>query len=58
LCRFYEEDDETFFHLIRECPCSIKSRVDIFLERLIFGLRDWDLGKLVEFSHERLKAYT
>jgi ribonuclease HI len=52
LCRFCEEEDETFFHLVTECPCFIDSRVEIFQERIITGTRKWEMEKLIEFSHE------
>jgi ribonuclease HI len=52
LCRFCEEEDETFFHLVTECPCFIESRAEIFQERIITGTRKWEMEKLIEFSHE------
>ena len=41
LCRFCEEEDETFDHLIFECPCFRTARQDIFLDREIQGTLDW-----------------
>ena len=29
LCRFCEEEDETFAHILNECPCFITARRDI-----------------------------
>ena len=35
LCRFCEEEEETFEHLINECPCFITYRRDILKNRPI-----------------------
>ena len=51
LCRFCEEEDETFDHLIFECPCFRIARQDIFLDRDFKGTLDWKPHELLKFCN-------
>ena len=51
LCRFCEEEEETFEHLLNECPCFITYRRDIFQSKLIVKTLDWKAKTLLEFSY-------
>ena len=47
-CRFCMEDDETFWHLVTDCPVFIQERRDILLGT---DVRDkWDVAKLMEMA--------
>ena len=37
LCRFCEEEEETFDHLLNECPCFYLGRVDLLQNQPIIG---------------------
>ena len=39
VCRFCEEEDETFAHLLNECPCFLTYRRDILLNKPI--IKNW-----------------
>ena len=51
LCRFCEEENETFEHLINECPCFITARQEIFKDRIIENTLDWKPISLLKFSY-------
>ena len=51
LCRFCEEEEETFEHLLNECPCFISYRRDILQGKLIVKTLDWKAKTLLEFSY-------
>ena len=51
LCRFCEEEDETFEHLLNECPCFITYRRDILLNKPIIKTLDWKAKTLLNFSY-------
>ena len=42
LCRFCEEGEETFDHLINECPCFYLDRCDLIKDQLIINSLDWN----------------
>ena len=48
-CRFCQEDDETTWHILTECPVFLRSRRDIFLGKQITD-GQWTVPELVEFS--------
>ena len=41
LCRFCEEEDEIFAHLLNECPCFLTYRRDILLNKPIINTLSW-----------------
>ena len=43
-------DDETFDHLINECPCFHLDRVDILHNKPIINSNDWDPHMLLKFA--------
>ena len=47
LCRFCEEDDETFHHLLEECPVFLHQRMDIFLDKS--PTDTWTPNKIIKF---------
>ena len=47
LCRFCEEDDETFDHLYKECPALWSQRMDILGPHAT--LEDWTPDKVMAF---------
>ena len=47
LCRFCEEDNETFHHFITECPRLRQFRTDTIGQ---FSIRDWKTSQLLNFS--------
>ena len=46
LCRFYEEEPETFDHILNECPCF-----DILHNQPIINTLNWDSADIIAFSH-------
>ena len=51
LCRFCEEEDETFAHLLNECPCFLTYRRDILNNIPIINSLSWTTRQLLEFSY-------
>ena len=53
LCRFCEEEeeDETFEHLLNECPCFITYRRDLLQNKPIINTLDWKPQTLLAFSY-------
>ena len=51
LCRFCEEEDETFEHLLNECPCFNSYRRDILGNRPIINTLDRKAKTLIDFSY-------
>ena len=50
LCRFCEEEDETFEHLLNECPCFLIDRRDIIFNKPIINTLDWKPITLLKFA--------
>ena len=48
-CRFCEEEEETFYHLLIECPVFNDTRSEIVLTRNC-TIEDWDIGKILKFA--------
>ena len=42
LCRFCEEEKETFDHLLNECPCFQQARFDILHNQPIINTLNWN----------------
>ena len=51
LCRFCEEEDETFAHLLNECPCFISYRRDILKNTPLHNTLKWKPKTLLTFSY-------
>ena len=51
LCRFCEEEDETFDHLINNCPCFYLDRVDLIQNQPIINLNNWEHKTLLKFAN-------
>ena len=51
LCRFCEEEDETFIHLINDCPCFLSLQRDLFAYKEIHNTLNWDPKLLLRFIH-------
>ena len=50
ICRFCEEEDETFPHLLNECPCFRELRCEILLSRAT-ALEDWTMENILKFAN-------
>ena len=51
LCRFCEEEEETFEHLLNECPCFIEDRRDLLFNAPIENTLDLKPNVLLKFSY-------
>ena len=51
LCRFCEEEDETFAHLLNECPCFLAARRDILRNVPVINTVKWKPQALLAFSN-------
>ena len=51
ICRFCLEQDETFYHLITECPAHRVARTDIFLDQIPYTDTNWSVRDLLNFSY-------
>ena len=51
LCRFCEEEPETFDHLLNECPCFQQARFDILQNQPIQNTLNWSSEDIIAFSH-------
>ena len=49
-CRFCEEEDETFEHLLNDCPCFLIARRDLLQNNTITNTLAWDPKTLLKFS--------
>ena len=50
LCRFCEEEDETFIHLLNECPVFYSHRLDLLNGSPVVDSADWKPRTLVRFA--------
>ena len=50
LCRFCEEESETFIHLISECPVFTDLRLEVFKTRAFTTLTEWQPYQLLKFA--------
>ena len=55
ICRFCLQDDETFYHLVTECPVHRDSRINIFKENIPLANTNtkWSVRDLLCFSDSR-----
>ena len=51
LCRFCEDRDETFWHLITDCPRLRHTRQDILKDRLPSNDMSWSVRDILDFSY-------
>ena len=51
LCRFCEEEEETFDHIINDCPCFYLDRCDLLQNQPIINTLDWDLKIILKFAN-------
>ena len=51
LCRFCEEEEETFAHLINECPCFNTYRRETLNNKPIIRTLEWKPKTLLDFSY-------
>ena len=51
LCRFCEEEDETFAHLLNECPFFLTARWDILRNIPVINTVKWKPQTLLAFSN-------
>ena len=51
LCRFCEEEPETFYHLLNECPCFQQAILDILQNQPIQNTLNWNSEDIIAFSH-------
>ena len=57
LCRFCEEEEETFIHLISECPVFTELRLEVFKRRAFTSLEEWKPHQLLKFAqHPQIYA--
>ena len=49
ICRFCNEEDETFPHLLNECPCFMQARCDILQARAT-EIQDWTMENILKFA--------
>ena len=57
LCRFCEEEDETFIHLLSECPVFTDLRIEVFKCRAFISLEEWKPHQLLKFAqHPQIYA--
>ena len=50
LCRFCEEEEETFAHLLNECPCFNTYRRDLLQNKPVINTLKWKATLLIQFS--------
>ena len=50
LCRLCEEEEETFDHFVKDCPCLWQERRDHFGLNHITNTHDWEINKLIKYS--------
>ena len=50
-CRFCEEEDETFAHLLNECQCFYSYRRDMLYNKPDINTLKWKPKTLLEFSY-------
>ena len=50
ICRFCNEEDETFIHLLNECPRFTVKRREILYNREVSNNHKWSIQELIEFS--------
>ena len=51
LCRFCEEENETFQHLLNECPCFVSYRRDTLLNKPVINTLDWNAKTLLQLPY-------
>ena len=49
-CRFCNEEDETFYHLLNDCPRFSTNRREILYNKQVSNNHKWSVQELIEFS--------
>ena len=49
LCRLCEQEDETFIHLVDNCPRLEQTKKDIFLDKIMGQDHSWSIRRLMNF---------
>ena len=49
MCRLCEEEEETFIHILNECPRLNDTRKNIFKDKMYFNEYLWSIKQLLEF---------
>ena len=49
-CRFCEEEEETFIHLLNECPVFHTNRLTLLKGSLVVDTVDWDPKAIIKFA--------
>ena len=50
-CRFCGHDEETFLHLLHDCPCFYQARTDTFCDRLPTNDMTWSVRQIIDYSY-------
>ena len=50
-CRFCHERDETFLHLLLDCPRFLQARIDTFQDKLPCNDMLWSVRDIIDFSY-------
>ena len=50
-CRFCLENNETFYHLVTDCPAFHESRKEIFLDKTVDTENEWSVRNMLLFSY-------
>ena len=50
ICRFCEEEEETFIHILNECPVFHKHRLTLLKGFLVVDLVDWKPNTILNFA--------
>ena len=50
-CRFCEEEEETFIHLLNECPVFNTIRQELLQDEPIISTTDWKPKTILKFAH-------
>jgi hypothetical protein len=51
-CRLLQEDEETSWHVIAECPALIQKRWEIFHQPIIYNHPNWSIKQVTRFLRE------
>ena len=51
-CRFCEEEEETFIHLLNECPVFYNTRQELLMGETITNTPNWKPKTLLKFAKE------
>ena len=52
LCRFCEEEEETFIHIVNECPVFYSRQMELFEGKPIINSIEWKPKTLLKFAKD------